>query len=128
MKLPLFLSVNALALAFLSGCATQNSTVLAQYPPSHGRVFVTEESLPPDVPFVMIATIDVGKKWYGSSHDAVTATADRARELGANAVIQSKTWLAPSGFSWAAPHGSGQAVKISDMKALEASSVRGTWH
>jgi uncharacterized protein YbjQ (UPF0145 family) len=76
----------------------------------------------------MIATIDVGKKWYGSSHDAVSAMADRARELGANAVIQSKTWLAPSGFSWAAPHGSGQAVSVRDIKALEQRGVKGTWH
>lgn len=54
--------------------------------------------------------------------------ADRARELGANAVIQVKTWHQPSGFSWAAPHGSGQAVRIKDVKLLESLGIKGNWH
>jgi uncharacterized protein YbjQ (UPF0145 family) len=54
--------------------------------------------------------------------------ADRARELGANAIIQAKTWRQPSGFSWAAPHGSGQAVRIKDIKGLEALGINGAWY
>jgi hypothetical protein len=77
--------------------------------------------------FHLISTIDVGQIWYGSSGDVYTSMANRARELGTNAVIQVKTWRQPSGFSWAAPHGSGQAVRISKIKALESLGIKGSW-
>lgn len=90
-------------------------------------MFITEQSLPSNIEFEVISTIEVGKRWYGSSNNALIATADRARELGANAVIQSRTWFAPSGFSWAAPHASGQAIYVKDMTSIESVGVKGTW-
>jgi hypothetical protein len=99
----------------------------ATYPPHHEKVFVTEQSLPAVVPFDLIGTIDIGKVWYESSDDVLTAMADRARELGANAVIQVKTWHQPSGFSWYAPHGSGQAVWIKDVSVLDPLHLTGNW-
>ncbi len=113
--------------ALLNACSTQHSQVLTNLPPHRGKVFVTEQSLPPNVEFELISTIEVGKRWYGGSSNAITSMADRARELGANAVIQAKTWFAPSGFAWAAPHASGQAVRVKNMAALESASVPGNW-
>jgi hypothetical protein len=109
---------------------TTQSEVVGQvkYPAHQDKVFVTEESLPAGVDFDVIGTIDVGKVWYGSSDSAVASMADRARQLGANAIIQVKTWHQPSGFSWAAPHGSGEAVHIKDMNALASLGVKGDWH
>lgn len=121
----LFLATTLCAITI--GCSTHTSTILATYPQHQGRVFVTEESLPSNIEFEMISTIEVGKKWYGSSNNALTSTADRARELGANAIIQSRTWFAPSGFSWAAPHASGQAIHVKNIKLLEAAGIKGTW-
>jgi uncharacterized protein YbjQ (UPF0145 family) len=54
--------------------------------------------------------------------------AERARQLGANAIIQAKTWHQPSGFSWAAPHGSGQAVRVKDISTMEAKGINGSWY
>jgi hypothetical protein len=85
---------------------------------------VTQQPLPSGVAAEELARIDVGKIWYGSSKNVEISMADRARELGANAVVQVKTWHQPSGFSWAAPHGSGVAVRV-DPKALE--SLSGSW-
>ena len=61
----------------------------------------------------LIAIIDVGKIWYSGSDDILVEMAHRAREMGADAVINVKRWHQPSGFSWAAPHGQGQAVEDS---------------
>jgi hypothetical protein len=111
-----------------TGCSTHNSPVMAVFPPHQGRVFITEQSLPSSVEFELISTIEVEKKWYGSSTNAITPLAERARELGANAVIQLKTWFAPSGFSWAAPHAAGQAVKVKNINSLESNGIKGTWN
>ena len=100
----------------------------SKFPSQSDKVFFTEQSLPSSVGFELISTIDVGKVWYGSSKDVYISMADRARQLGANAVIQVKTWHQPSGFSWAAPHGSGQAIHISDIHQLDALNIQGTWH
>ncbi len=129
----------AVSVLLLSACAahspfivknTTDSSVVGQtkYPPHHDKVFVTEQALPADVEFDLIGTIDVGKVWYGSSQNVLTSMADRARELGANAVIQAKTWHQPSGFSWAAPHGSGQAVHLKDVNVLASRGISGDWH
>ena len=76
----------------------------------------------------VISKIDVGTIWYGSSENAYIAMAQRVRQLGANAIIQARTWHQPSGFSWAAPHGSGVAVRIKDLKSIESLHIEGKWY
>jgi hypothetical protein len=107
---------------------TESSPVQNTFPPTYDKVFVTRNPLPPTVAFVPISRIDVGKVWYGSNYDAIDAIVERARALGANAVIEVQTWHQPDGWSWAAPHGSGEAVHITDPKSLEAAGVAGTWY
>jgi uncharacterized protein YbjQ (UPF0145 family) len=53
--------------------------------------------------------------------------AKRARQLGADAVIDVDTWRQPSGFAWAAPHGSGKAVKFRNKEDIDLSGVDGDW-
>jgi hypothetical protein len=114
---------------FIVTNTTQSSAISQnKYSAHNDRVFITVQSLPSSVEFDLISNIDVGRIWYGSSQNIYTSMADRARELGANAIIQAKTWHQPSGFSWAAPHGSGQAVRMSDLKAFEALGIKGSWH
>ena len=122
----------------LSGCSahspmiikntTDSSPVSTQFPPTSERVFITAQALPANVEYVVVSKIDVGKIWYGSSENSFIAMAQRARELGANAIIQARTWHQPSGFSWAAPHGSGLAVRIQDIKSIEPSNIVGSWY
>ena len=100
----------------------------SKFSPHSDKVFFTQLSLPPAVTFEQISTIDVGKVWYGSSKSVYKSMADRARQIGANAVVQVKTWHQPSGYSWSAPHGTGQAVHISDIHQLETLKIEGSWH
>ncbi|MGH2855381.1 MAG: hypothetical protein ACRDLF_14445, partial [Solirubrobacteraceae bacterium] len=95
-------------------------------PPYSGQVFVTEQGLPAGVPYETIATIDVGKVWYGSDTKVLATMADRARELGANALIDVKTWHQMAGYSYAAPHGSARAVCIKDLNQVR--SLAGEWY
>jgi hypothetical protein len=131
--------IAALLVLFISGCSAHNPFIITnttqsspvsknQYPVYTGKVFITEQSLPASIEFDIISTVDVGKVWYGSSSNVYTSMADRAREVGANAIIQVRTWHQPSGFSWAAPHGSGQAIKIKDLNKLGSLAIAGDWY
>jgi hypothetical protein len=87
--------------------------------PGSCRVFITEKDI--DKAFYIAAKdIKVSKKWYGSTAEMFGELADRARKVGADAVINVRTWHSPSGFAWAAPHAGGMAVKLTEAgrKAL----------
>lgn len=126
-------------LAVLCGCnsahnafiVTNTTSASLQSPtryPSHAReVFVTEEGLGPQARYELLEQIEVGKAWYGSSKDVLESMADRARQIGADAVVEVKTWHQPSGWSWAAPHGSGEAVRFADSLTNNVSGLRGKW-
>lgn len=53
--------------------------------------------------------------------------AEGARELGADTVVEVKTWHQPAGWSWSAPHGSGKAVKILEPASVDLSALPGDW-
>ncbi len=97
------------------------------YPAHANRIFVTKVALPPGADYEVLETIDVGSNWYGGDEDAERMMADRARAIGADAVILVKTWHQPSGFSWSAPHGSGQAVKLGNPDRVDLDAVPGGW-
>lgn len=97
-----------------------------QLAPHHEKVFVTEDTLPASA-YEFVSVIDVGKIWYGGSTSVLVSMADRARQLGADAVIDVRTWHQPSGFSWAAPHGSGKAIKFKNKGEIDFSKLHGDW-
>jgi hypothetical protein len=95
---------------------------------SHSNpVRIVSGGLPAGAKYQVIENIEVGRIWYGGSESVQKQMADRARRAGADAVINVKTWHQPSGFSWAAPHGSGQAVKLEDPKSVNLEAVPGNW-
>lgn len=96
-------------------------------PPTTNRIRITSATLPSGVAYEVLGTIDAGSNWYGGDEDAEKMLADRARAMGADAVIQAKLWHQPSGFSWAAPHGSGVAVKITDAHSIDLDALPGGW-
>ncbi len=57
------------------------------YPPHTNLVIVMKAALPADA-FEPIAQVKAGKAWYRSTDNVQQALADRARELGADAVIE----------------------------------------
>lgn len=107
----------------VAGCSAHSPMILKnttdvhhsstqRYPSHSNPVLIVEGPLPADIEYEIIATIDVGKIWYSGSEGILVEMANRARQMGADAVINVKRWRQPSGFAWAAPHGQGQAVKI----------------
>ena len=124
-------------LFFLTGCSAHSPFILVPTTDTHhkttnkfqaheNKVFLTKESLPPGIEFEEIAQIEVGKVWYGSPEGVYKTMADRARKLGADAVIEIATWHQPAGFSWAAPQGSGKAIKLIDRSSVDF-SMEGQW-
>ena len=105
----------------------QPTAASTKYPPHSNKVFITSGNLPSSVKYEVLGQLDVGKVWYGDSDNALEALADGARKLGADAVIEVKTWHQPSGWSWAAPHGAGKAVKINLPEKYEFTGLIGDW-
>lgn len=130
---------SSLAVVFLllAGCSAHSPMIVkntvdttppavANLAPHQEKVFVTKISLPASA-YDFVSMIEVGKIWYGSSTSVLVSLANRARELGVDAVIEVKTWHQPSGFSWAAPHGSGKAVKFKNKKDIDFNTLGGDW-
>ena len=130
------LLVASMCMGLLASCSAHSPLILkntvdstataSRLPPHHEKVFVTEDTLQASA-YDFVSVIDVGKIWYGGSTSVLVSIADRARELGADAVIEVKTWHQPSGFSWAAPHGSGKAVKFRSKSEVDFSKLHGDW-
>jgi hypothetical protein len=88
------------------------------------RILITEASLPQSIRYVDLGTITVSSKFYGSAEALFPKLADKARKKGANAIINTHSYLAPSGFAWAAPHLSGQAIRMNDPGELDRLHVQ----
>ncbi|MGA7538974.1 MAG: hypothetical protein WBW93_09410 [Steroidobacteraceae bacterium] len=124
----------------LSGCAASSPFIMkntvttssaspeSASSPYEGKVFVTGEALPASVQYQVLGTITVGTVWYGSADKAVDQLVAKARKLGANVIIDEKTWWQPSGFSWAAPHASGRAIRVKSMSEIRSLPVAGNWY
>ncbi|MDX2300228.1 MAG: hypothetical protein NW204_10930 [Xanthomonadaceae bacterium] len=97
------------------------------YESHSNRIYVTRAALPPTAKYEVLGDLEVGKVWYGSSGKVLVSLADGARKLGADAVVEVKTWHQPSGWSWAAPHGSGKAIKITEPTSVDLASLEGEW-
>ncbi len=123
---------------WLTGCSAHSPFILTsttdvnqpsatRYAPHSSRILVTSANLPATAKYEVLGQLEVGKVWYGSSRNVLQSLADGARNLGADAVVEVKTWRQPSGWSWAAPHGSGMAVKITEPGSVEFSILGGDW-
>lgn len=93
-----------------------------------GKVLVTFNQLPPIGTYEIVGPISVFKRWFGGTGAAMQLLGEKARELGANAVVDSHVWLAPAFPAQVAPHGSGMAIRVKDPKVLEAlADESSTW-
>ena len=119
----------ALAGLFLlmAGCASGTHRLTAATYAGHTNpVFITKATLPSES-FEPIADLELSKGWYGSTDNTQQALADRARELGADAVLSMKSWHAPSAWSWASPYASGKAVRLRGDPKQILNGVGGDW-
>lgn len=126
-----------LALA-LTGCAAHSPMIIKtttdarqvsanKYAAHDKQVFVTADSLPSTAKYEVLGRVEVRRGWYGSADNALADLADGARKLGADAVVEVKTWHQPSAWAWSAPHGSGLAVKIVDPGSVDFAEMEGSW-
>ena len=123
----------------LCGCSAHNPFIVQNttsasmkssktYPAHSNLVFVTSAAMPTNLPSELLEQIDVGNVWYTSSRTVKQTMADRARELGADAVVEVKEWRQMSGFSWSAPHGSGKAIKLAGSASTNSfAELKGDW-
>lgn len=122
---------------FIMGCSahnpfivknTYNTATESSYSSHTNKVYLTKETLSTkDYKYEVVSRIDVGKVWYGNSKDVYESMAAMARKLGADAVIEVNAWYQPSGFSWAAPHGSGTAIKFTGKIPTDFPGIEGKW-
>ena len=92
-----------LALVSVCGCNTAHSPYIVRNTTSasfqsdtryasHGNsVFVTKETIPPGLSYEVLERVEVGKIWYGSRKDVIESLANRARQIGADAVFVAPT-------------------------------------
>ena len=122
-------------LAF-SGCSAHSWWIAAdtvstqpvsgRFPAHTNKVFLTDERLPASVKYESIGKIDAGKVTTCNTEELLILIANGSRKAGADAVINLKTWRQPSGWSWNAPHGSGEMIRIADTNSLVG--VTGYWY
>ncbi len=88
------------------------------------RTFISERDV--DKAFYRaIKDIKVSKKWYGSTSEMDRHLVKKARKMEADAVINVRTWHAPAGFAWSAPHAGGLAVKWTEAGHEALPSLKG---
>jgi hypothetical protein len=97
------------------------------YPPTTGRIRIIMGDLPEGTDYFVLEPLHVETGWYGELDEAKRLLADRARKLGADAVIKADVWHSPSGISWASPHGKGLAVKLRQPESVDLEAVPGWW-
>lgn len=126
------------AVVALTSCSAHNPFIIkdttevrqpatTKYAPHNNRVWVMTASMPATAKYEVLGQLEVGKVWYGSSDNVLNSLADGARQLGADAVVEVKTWHQVSGWSWSAPHGSGEAIKVMDPASVDFPSLGGDW-
>lgn len=83
------------------------------------KTLVTFNSLPAQGDFEVLGRIEVYSRWFGSTRKAMALLGEKARSMGANAVVETAVWQAPAFPATVAPHGTGIAVRIKDLQLLE---------
>jgi hypothetical protein len=126
------------ALILLTGCSAHSPLIGMDvtdverksetiYEPHSEKIYLSPAMLPGTGNYEVIARVDVGKAWYGSAHAVYQEMAESARELGGDAVYEIHTWFQPTGWAWAAPHGAGIVIKVSDHQSFVFSDKDGQW-
>jgi hypothetical protein len=109
----------------LVGCAgASNKITGTAYPLHTKKVLMSKDTLPSSDNYDVIGTVKMLKGSY-SQEGLEEKLADEARQIGADAVIGIRTWRAPEGFAWAAPHAEGEAIKF--RPGFDISKLKGQW-
>lgn len=88
------------------------------------RTFISEKDVDKFF-YIFVQTIKAKKQWYGSSGVLYEKIAEKAREIGPDAVINFHTWHSPSGWAWATPYAEGMGVKWTEAGRKALSTLEG---
>ncbi len=89
------------------------------------KVFITEGTLDQSL-LKPMKEIKVSKKWKGGNvEEAYGMLADLAMKMKADGVMKVRTWEAPSGFSWTAPHAGGMAFTWTEAGRAALPNLKG---
>ncbi len=117
----------------LAACSASVTSIRPEIPPSHAyeahtrMVRLIPGPLPPDTKYEVLETISAKFSNYVGTSTLDKPMADRARAIGADAVILVNKWYAPSGGVFAAPHAQGQAVKLLNPESVNLDALPGAW-
>jgi len=110
--------------AFVGRTTVERAEGMLQAPHSN-QVLVTKDALPAIYKSVYIGKIQAGKVFRGGHEKVYLELADKAREIGADIVVEVKFWTQTSRFARSTPHASGKAYKLQNPKAAGLSELKG---
>jgi hypothetical protein len=116
----------------VAGCAANSTTPIAgtetvkTYPAHTRPLRLVLGDLPPGTQYEVLAKVKAIDGYYGSSDGVERKIAEDARQIGADAIIQTKIWFAPRAFAWAAPHAEGVAVKLAQPESVDFEKLPGS--
>ncbi len=125
--------------AVLAGCAGARSTVYEGERVGRARMLPKEEvqldkpilmikgNLPPEMKVEVIGEVRANQAFYGDTSRVYASMAAKARQVGADAVVQVKVKYRVSALAWSAPTVSGVGVKIIDAGGIDIKKIDGEW-
>jgi hypothetical protein len=96
-------------------------------PSRGGKVFLTEDAVPSRGGYKVLGEIKVVRIWDAGYSPIYQEMANKALEIGADAVVEITTWRMPSSGSFAAPQGNGKAIKVDEGVEIDFSKMTGEW-
>ena len=127
------------AAAVLAGCAGARSTVYegervgraTQLPREEVQldkpILMIKGSLPPEVKVEVLGEVRAHQAFYGDTGRVYASMAAKARQIGADAVVQVKVKYRVAAFAWGAPSVAGVGVKIIDAGGVDIKKLEGEW-
>ncbi len=126
MHLGLRLLFSAVLPIAAAGCGTSVSVPDTHYPPYNHPVFLTKDLPPEGAQVEVIGRIELRRGWYASMDPLLDELVDRARQVGADGVVQLRTGRTVTPFAWAVPYAEGLAVRSQGFD-YRSSGMVGQW-
>ena len=109
------------------GCAGVTHVGNGRYPEHEEQVFVSEKPLPSDLGYEVIAELELGENYHGARHP-YEALAQKARQVGAHAVMEAENWAGHGIAAQVHSRTQGVAVRFVDRQAVDFSRLEGKFY
>jgi hypothetical protein len=96
-------------------------------PEANKKIFLTEESLPDGVKYQELGEIKIIRMGSVGFPAIYQAIANKALDVGADAVIKIGVWRQPTNRTFGSEQGAGVAVKFEDVSKVDLAGMKGQW-